>query len=355
MKIAAFYSDSPFASWTQSRGFAAVLKRMGHEVVEISIPPTKQVTRSQVEKINKPIDDCELILVSGPEHLKDWINQFYPQWAKLKAPKVGWYHESFSARDDYTLCYQNFEGMFDFHCFPDADDAATFKGTHLPLGVDTEMFRPLNELFPWGSKWVDAAIDGGRDAHGRTPWEVLPKFQPPRDIDSAFIGLMYPKRQKFYEELRPFLKGINLRVANGNILVHDFDGINVLRSTELLAETYRRIKVFVAFPAVCNVLVAKILESMASGCYLIAQKQPVELEGYATYGSAKDCAKEIKESLALEPYRERIARQGCEEVHKNHRMELRFEKIFQLIGEQKECVSSLPAAADLSAIGSPTI
>lgn len=336
MKIAAFFSDSPFASWGQSRGFAAVLHRMGHEVVDIAIPPTQRVTASQVARINKPIEDCELILVSGPEHLRDWINQFYPRWNTLKAPKVGWYHESF-VREDYSLNYENFRSMFDYHVFPDKDDAEKYKGEWLPLGVDAEMF-------------TDKPFNFTREVAIRLGHSVKPKE---RDIDCAFIGLMYPKRQRFYEELKPFLKGIPLRVANGNILVHDFDGINLERSTELLAETYRRIKVFVAFPSVCNVLVAKIVESMASGCYLVATEQP-GIKNYAKYSDAKECAKEIKEALALDPYRERIALAGCEEVHQNHRMELRFETIFQLIGE-KECESLLPVPVVSSAIISSTV
>lgn len=312
MKIAAFFSDSPFASWGQSKGFAAVLRRMGHEVVDIAIPPTNKVTRSQVERINKPIDDCELILVSGPEHLKDWINQFYPQWSTLRAPKVGWYHESF-VREDYSLNYENFRSMFDFHFFPDKDDAEKYGGTHLPLGVDVEMFSDID----------------------RTSYEPL-EHRPFRDIDCAFIGLMYPKRARFYEELKPHLKGLNLRVANGNVVVHDLDGLNVERTAQLMAETYRRIKVFVSFPSVCNVLVAKILESMACGCYLVAPEQPVALNNYAGYKSAKDCAKAIREALALQPYREKIARAGCEEVYRDHRMELRFEKLFAIAGVAQE-------------------
>ena len=318
MKIAAFYSDSPFASWTQSRGFAAVLRRMGHDVTEIPVPPGNKVTTSQLAKINKPINECELAIVSGPEHLKDWINQFYPQWNSLKIPKVGWYHESFHAREDYKLQYGNFESMFDSHFFPDKDDAEKYKGEWLPLGVDTEMFG-------WYGTYCPDCERGDSSV---------------RDIDAAFIGLMYPKRQRFFEELKPNLKDVKLRVANGNILVHDFDGINVERSTDLLAETYRRIKVFVAFPSVCNVLVAKILESMASGCYLVATEQPVELKSYATYSNGKGCAREIKEALAVPSYRERVARAGVEEVNKNHRMELRFEKIFQIVGAKSECVSS---------------
>ena len=329
MKIAAFFSDSPFASWKQSRGFAAVLRRMCHEVVDTAIPPVNRVTRTQVERINKPIDDCDLILVSGPEHLKDWINQFYAHWGKFKAPKIGWYHESFEAREDYKLTFQNFEGMFDFHFFPDKDDAEKFGGTHLPLGVDTEMF-------------TNAECVCGGDKNSGTN---IPRFSiacakcdgvglgfPKRDIDCAFIGLMYPKRQRFYEELKPFLKGINLRVAPGNVVVHDIDGMNVQKTAELMAETYRRIKIFVSFPSVCNVLVAKILESMACGCYLVAPKQPVELKNYAGYTTAKECAREIREAMEANVYREKIARQGCEDVHREHRMELRFEEVFRLVG-----------------------
>lgn len=318
VKIAVFFSDSPFASWTQSRGFAAVLRRMGNDVVDIAVPPTNRVTRSQVAAINKPIDDCELVIVSGPEHLRDWINQFYQDWRKLKAPKVGWYHESF-VREDYSLNYENFRGMFDFHVFPDKDDAEKYQGEHLPLGVDTEMFTTREY---YGDDMNDI-LD--------TPWR--------RDIDCAFIGMMYPKRQRFYEELKPFLKGINLRVANGNVVVHDIDGLNVQKTAELMAETYRRIKVFVTFPAICNVVVAKILESMACGCYLVAPEQPTELRNYASYKTAKECAREIREALEAKVYREKIARQGCEEIHAKHRMELRFERIFALAGRNEAVVA----------------
>lgn len=323
MKIAAFFSDSPFASWGQSRGLPAVLRRMGHDLVDIPVPPAQRVTTSQIAKINKPIADCELILVSGPEHLRDWINQFYPQWDKLKAPKVGWYHESFHAREDYSLTYENFRAMFDYHLFPDKDDAEKYKGAWLPLGVDTKMFN---------SPFCDCAKRGNSCCSNCGSAEK-------RDIDCAFIGLMYPKRQRFYEELKPFLKGIPLRVNSGNVVVHGIDGMDVERTAKLMAETYRRIKVFVTFPAVCNVLVAKILESMASGCYLVAPTQPLELKNYAAYSNAKECAKKIREALELAPYREKIARAGCEEVHSNHRLESRLEAILALVGVPSEAIA----------------
>ena len=310
MKIAAFYSDSPFAGWVQAEGFVDVLKRMGHDVVAIPVPPTNQVTRAQVERINKPIDDCDLIIVSGPEWLKKWIRTFYKDWDKLKAPKVGWYHESF-VREDMKLNYADFEGMFDFHFFPDKDDAAKYKGDWLPLGVDTKMFNPQG--------WDDEEL----------------AYENFRDIDVAFIGLMYPKRARFVEELKPHLGDIKIdfRCAVNSerglipaIAVYDFNGLNVRRSMQLLAETYRRIKVFVTFPSLSNVLVAKILESLACGCALVAPKQPVELSEAFTYEGAYQCAEQIRTAL-----RSRIW-ETPSHIIQNHRMELRFEQIFTKVG-----------------------
>lgn len=334
MRIAAFYSDSPFASWGQSRGFGAVLKRMGHDVTEIPVPQgyrsMRQIKRADLSRINKPIDDCELVIVSGPEHLRDWILQFYPEWQKLKMPKVGWYHESFHAREDYQLNINHFTNWLDYHVFPDKDDAEKYNGLWLSLGVDVEMFRPRHCM---GCERAPAY------------WEHTCQ----RDIDCAFIGLMYPKRVRFYQELQPFLEDINLRVGNGNIIVQDFDGVNVLKSTELLAETYRRIKVFVAFPSLSNVLVAKLLESMASGCYLIAPEQREDLQSFVSFKTPSDCAEHIRLALKFPRMLEELSRKGCAEVHEKHRMELRFEKIFQMIGVTA-CQESLSAAGPASLV-----
>jgi hypothetical protein len=299
LRVAAFYSDSPFAGWVQAEGFCDVLKRMGHEVIPIGIPPVTSVNKERARKINKPIDDCDLVIVSGPEHLQKWISTFYPDWAKVKAPKLGWYHESFE-REDYTLDYEQFKGWLDFHFFPDKRDAEKYKGEWLPLGVDTAIFK-----------------SSGHEE---------------RDVECAFIGLMYPKRSRFVDELRPKLGDIPLqfrsaaRSENGlipAIAVYDFDGLNVRRSMELLADAYRRIKVFVTFPSLSNVLVAKVLESMACGCKLVAPKQPVEFDGYFPYETVDECAAQIRKALEAD-----IPRPDVSE----HRMELRFEKIFKKVG-----------------------
>jgi hypothetical protein len=210
---------------------------------------------------------------------------------------------------------QDFEGMFDFHFFPDKADAEKYKGEWLPLGVDTEMFNRANGC-----------------------------FYPKRDIEVGFIGLMYPKRARFVNELAPHLGDIKIAYRTScqserglipAIGVWDFDGLNVRRSMQLLAETYRRIKVFVTFPSLSNVLVAKVLESLACGCLLVAPKQPVKLPGCFEYEGAYQCAEQIRAALqsgqdAATPW----------QIDEHHRMELRFEQIFTKVGL---CESSSPA------------
>jgi hypothetical protein len=87
--------------------------------------------------------------------------------------------------------------------------------------------------------------------------------------------------------------------------------------------------------------VAKVLESMACGCKLIAPKQPVELQGYYPYEGAYQCAQQIRTVLA-DP---RIMNYATEFVN-NHRMELRFEQIFKKAGV---CASSSQGPQALSA------
>lgn len=306
MRIAVFYSDNPFAGWIQTHGFAEVLERVGHEVVRIAIPcQGGYVKREDADRINKPIDDCDLIIVSGPEWLRKWIQAFYPQWSKLKAPKVGWYHESF-VREDFTLDYANYERMFDFHFFPDKNDAEKYRGEFLPLGVDTAIFKD--------------------------------KLCCERDIEVGFIGLMYPKRGKFVEEVKPLLGDINIQMRYAcqserglipAVAVFDFDGLNVRKSMELLADTYRRIKVFVTFPSMSSVVVAKVLESLACGCTLVCPTQPVSLPCYE-YTTSAECAEQVRRAVVE-------ARNGAEYIEQHHRMELRFETIFEKAGA---CVTS---------------
>jgi hypothetical protein len=121
------------------------------------------------------------------------------------------------------------------------------------------------------------------------------------------------------------------------ISVWDFEGLNVRKSMLLLAETYRRIKVFVTFPSMSRVVVAKVLEASACGCGLVAPKQPIPIPGCFEYTTPQECARQIKVALKVTQYTDTPTR-----IHNQHRMELRFEEIFRRIG----CpTSSLQVAA----------
>ena len=272
---------------------------MGHDVVEIAVPPVKSIGKAKADAINKPIEDCDAAIVSGPEHLERWIKTFYPHWDSYSFPKIAWYHESF-IREDYSLDFSDYERRYTHHFFPDARDAEKFKGEHLSLGIDTDIFHDL-----------------------RTQ---------PRDVEVAFIGLLYEKRARFLEEVKPHLGDIKVRVASGNVLVQDLDGINVEKSTELLADQYRRIQVFVTFPSLSNVLVAKVLETMACGCTLVAPTQPVHLEKYYAYETPAECAKQIKRALT-NPIGACAAKEA-----KKHSIESRFETLLEKAGLQ--CVTA---------------
>lgn len=310
MKIVCFYGDNPLASWMLSRGMPAVLRRMGHEVIEIPTLGTAQVTQSDVDRINKPIpNDTDLILVSGPEYLLSWIRKFYPQWDKLKIPKACWFHES-SVRDDRTCDFSKITPWFDFAFMPNKQDAEQYKGIYLQIGVDAEMFC----LSPYIIKATAYSNN-------------IPEK---RDIDCAFIGTVYEKRRAFLQAMVPYLKGLRPKI--GQALVQDLDGVNLVKSVELLASEYRRIKILLNLPTLSNVLVSKILEASASGC-LVLTPFPVHADVGVPYVADPRALAEAIRTYANHPeVAAKQAKEHRELVLKNHRMESRLEDIFAACG-----------------------
>jgi Glycosyl transferases group 1 len=297
VKIVCMYGDNPLASWMLSRGLPAVLRRMGHEVIEIPTLGTAQVKRSDIERINKPITpDVDLVIVSGPEYLMSWIKTFYPQWKSLKCAKVCWYHES-EERDDRIADFSAIAPWFDFNFMPNPRDAAKHNAVHLPIGVDTEMFS----------------------ADGR-----------PRKLDVAFIGTLYDKRKAFLSAMMPKLAAVKVHV--GNALVQDLEGINLVKSVRLLADEYRRIRILLNLPTLSNVLVSKVLEATACGC-LVLTPEPRHADIGAGYEpNPAMLADKIRWYLERPEKCDRDAETYRQRVLKEHRMELRLEKIFATCG-----------------------
>lgn len=306
-----------------------MIARMGHEVIAAGFPPTNKITKAQEEAIRatlptvEALKTCDLILVCGPEHLKEWIKHFYPTWKSVNTPKAGWYHEDMGRlASEHLISYDNIAPLIDFHFMPNKIDAEKYKAEWVPVGVDTEMFQPC-PFWPTGNckcstSWAD---DCYINVNGK------------RDIDCAFIGLLYEKRKKFLEHFQPYMNGIDFRT--GNVMVQDLGGINIEKSAELLAETYRRIKVLVNFPSLSNVLVSKVLEAAACGCYVVSARQDgVESPAAAIYpaDAPNIAADQVRHALNYEPLRQEEARKSCEMVHEKHRLELRLETIFQCVG-----------------------
>lgn len=315
MKIAVLFSDSPWASWSLSQGLPRVIERMGHEVVSAGFPPTNKINKAQEEDIRatlpsvETLNACDLILVCGPEHLKEWIKHYYPQWKEIKTTKAGWYHEDMvRLASEHNISYDHVAPLIDLHFMPNKIDAEKYKAEWVTVGVDTEMFCPYRQQ----------------------AWECETKK---RDIPAAFIGLLYDKRKRFLAEFQPYMNGIDFKV--GNVIVQDLSGINIEKSAELLAETYRRTKVLVNFPSLSNVLVSKVLEAAACGCYVVSARQDgVESPATSLYpaDAPNIAADQARHALEYEPMRQEHARKSCELVHKEHRLELRLERIFQCAG-----------------------
>lgn len=300
MKIVCMYGDNPLASWMLSRGLPSVLRRMGHDVIEIPTLGTAQVKKSDVERINKPIPpDTDLIIVSGPEYLISWIKTFYPQWENLKCAKAGWYHES-EERDDRTADFGAIAPWFDFNFMPNLQDAEKHKAIHLPVGVDVEMFCPHGD--EWGH----------------------------REIGCGFIGTMYEKRAAFINSTVPLLG--NTKITVGHALVQDLGGINLMKSVRLLAGEYRRIKLLLNLPTLSNVLVSKVLEASACGCLVVTPSPLYADIGVPYKPNPKSLAETIKFYIENDKPAERTAAQHREKVLKEHTMEARLEKMFTACG-----------------------
>lgn len=215
MRIRVVYHSNLYCAWGVSGGIPATLERMGHELVDD--------------------DDCDLVLVSGPEHTDPKL------WIEAKSPKAVWFHEScYRDGDNFLAQFRTILKYADFAFFPAAQDTREFGGSWLPFGVDTEIFRP----------------DGSPRTHG-----------------VAFIGQVYAKRREYLARLRA--AGLNL------------DCFSCADSPVALGDGYRSIKVLLNLPAVSQLVVTRVTEGMACGCVVVTP----ELKGTAARNMVpfKDC------------------------------------------------------------------
>lgn len=228
MKLAVFYPDSMYCAWSCGPGLVATLERMGHEVlaqpVDHSVAPCDyQGAQTDVLK------SCDGIIVSCPEWLWKHIRSFYRSWNQIKVPKVGWLAETVEREDYGRLPIEEILRVCDTTFTPAIQDEK-YGMKWLPFGVDTQVFNTEERCL--------------------------------RDIDTGFIGLLYPKRIAFLEKLKA--AGLNLRC--GNVAVTGFEGFDQDASVRLYAKTLQRINVFVNLPTLSQLCVTKVTEAVACGC-----------------------------------------------------------------------------------------
>ena len=103
---------------------------------------------------------------------------------------------------------------------------------------------------------------------------------------------------------------------------------NIRKSAELYADTLRQTKVFLNLPSLSQLLVTKVYEVMACGAMLVAPlaDAPMQYDPIRWLYNPRQPmdAATLLASLSPEKIQEQ-ARMGCEEVHRNHRLEKRIE------------------------------
>jgi glycosyltransferase involved in cell wall biosynthesis len=178
---------------------------------------------------------------------------------------------------------------------------------------------------------VHERLRDGQDAATSTSITSASREAERRSTTPSSSDCLYEKRQKFLQENK-----LDLKI--GNVLVQDLDGVNLPKTNELYAQTLRESRVLVNLPSLCSHVVTKVTEAMACGTAVVTPviTQGKEAENFKLFENGKHLQyyeknpKGMIDSLLNEPeYREEMARRGCEEVHKNHRLELRCATLLQ--------------------------
>jgi hypothetical protein len=318
MRIALFYPKNLYASWYALGGYKLALERLGHEVVDLPFPGNEvgniEVFRAIFPTI-KTLNGCDVILSMFHEYVQPWLEAIYgAEWKELTTPVIARFDESMDRADlELPKRVPKLLEWADFYSFPAAQDAERFGGQWLPFAGDVSMFKP----------------------------SVLCEHDTPKEYEIGFVGSMYPVRLKYLEKLAEHLPN-DLTFTTGPCIVQDLGGVNTVESTKLLAENYRKVKIFFCLPPMSRLLVCKVFEVMACGTFLMYPTLPGDAMANTTVfesgkhlvyyqgGHMKKNAAQILHYLENETEREAIAKAGCEKVHFEHTLDQMLEKLLAL-------------------------
>jgi len=334
MKIAVFYSMDPTAGWCMGEGVVRTLRRMGHTVIPGPLPTAREAAPQMIQMVKdgapklEALAACDAIIVSGPEHIAPWINLVYTkyEWKQIQVPKACWLHES-CQREDYSIDLDVLKWCGDEWFFPAVQDAefhdqemfAAGRSHWLPFGVDTEMFKPIAPNI--------------RDDNAF--WH--------KDFDIAFLGLLYPKRQQY---LKALSRHDHPPVRIGMCSVNDLHGYHLEDSIKLLVSNTRQIKCFLNLPAMSQLLISKVYETLAVGTFLLTpmlsdnrganrNMNHFKTGEHLIYYSASNLpyvAQLLREWITPErdAERQKISETGCREVHQKHSLTVRLKEILSV-------------------------
>ena len=321
MKIALFYPMNVMASWYALGGYSAALERLGHTVLDCPFPGNQVAGVELLRQVMPSMDDlagCDVVLSMFHEYTQPWLAALYGEeaWLALmeKVPVVGRFDESMD-RADLNLPHRvpDLLRWCTLSSFPAKQDAIRWAGQWLPFGADVEMFKPVDE-------------EGAAS---------------PKMYELAFVGSLYPMRLKYGQALqRELPQGLFLRT--GQVIVSDLGGPLKLASTSLLAENYRRVKVFFCLPPMSRLLVCKVFEVLACGSFLMYPELPGDAAGnmscfedgkhlvYYKGGHVKKNVKQILQYLEHEDEREAIAARGCQLVREKYTLDSMLQQLLML-------------------------
>ncbi len=317
MRIARFNTGTIFSSWS-NLAVASTLRAMGHEVFEGVVPTydggavMHQLSPHQYRRTVaamptlEQLQDCDVIIVSGPEYLAAWLHTLYGKeaWRRLAARKVAFYLET-TSRKDAQHNYAEYAEWYDVHFFPDPEDAARLNGHHMLASVDIEMFKPCEGQL------------------------VAKRY------DAGFVGSLYSKRLEFLCKLLPLIPEIEFQA--GGVAVRDLSGECQRAWAELLVSNIRQIRVHVGLPSHnSNIMTARPVETLACGTFLLTYRTsdfPLrDGEHCRMYDPEKpeELAELIRYYLAHEDEREAIAAAGLEEMRRNYSTRTRMEQVLAI-------------------------
>lgn len=373
LRICFIFCGSLTAAWSVSDGIAYELTRQGHQVV--AVPRGRFGAPAVTLEL---LNSSDLVIVSGPEHIFGPMVQdngaraqseyaFTPEEATLyewknevKVPKVFLYHES-NRREDRTFGFEDLLGYADYHFFPAVQDAEQYDQGHFALGrsfwlsfgVDTHVFCPApcsrctGMLTGYGPGKISPVTGlSGYAMHELKDGRECPQClgagftKNEKSIQAGFIGLLYPKRIAFLNNLAEHMKrGRDPALQIGRVQIMDIEGTPYEETARRLAANYRRIAVFLNMPHYSELMVTKVTEIMASGTFVMtpilsgpAERncEPFKHGEHLVYYKPSNypfLAQTMREFWEREELREKIALSGMMLVRERHSLKARVEDV----------------------------